>query len=184
MVHKCSMCSCGEQSSHAHGNIMQQHLLKPDLQLLSQVKDSPSELMTGRSVTMTCPHMASFVPVCPPGPLTRLIYTALPQRGSVRGMLQSPFFSLHGRCFYLTTQAFIRPISSLRTTSSSTNNLCSRQTRFNVNSSVSAVKDFFHGQRTLHLQYTAGLHLFSCTSAHSGVQPLKDSQHVKCSDHS
>lgn len=175
MVRKCSMCSCGDQSSHAHGNIMQQHLLKPDLQLLSQVKDSPSELMTVAEASpwlvLTWPPLYQFVHLDPWPDW----YTP-----HCRSEDLSVTFCSH-LSFPLMADVFISPLkhSSDQSTVSEL-----PLPPFNVNSSVSAVKNFFHGQRTLHLQYTAGLHLFSCSSAHSGVQPLKDSQHVKCSDHS
>lgn len=75
--------SCGLKSSHARGNIIQQHLLKPDPQLLSQVKDGPSVLTTmAQTFVVACPRTpppppTPSRPVCPAGPLTRLIHRSV-----------------------------------------------------------------------------------------------------------
>lgn len=165
------MWSCGERSSHAYSNIIQQHLLKSDLQLLSQVRDGSSVLMTIEEASpwlSKCPYMASFLPVCPPGPLIRLIdYTV--GWGSVRDMLQSPFLSLHVRCF-------ISPLKNSSDQSTASELLFPSLTFCVAGRILMSLPPRVQLKtklrpRTLHLQYTAGLHLFSFSSERSRVLP-------------
>lgn len=95
-----SVCvAVGGWRSHANSNLIQQHLLKPDPQLLSQVKDGLRVLTTMAEASpwliLTWPPSNQSVHL-DPGPEW---YTALWKRGSVCDMMQSPSISLHGKCF-------------------------------------------------------------------------------------
>lgn len=171
------MCSCGKRSSHAHSNIIQQHLLKPDLQLPSQVKDSSSVLMT---IADASPWLYQNVLIWPPfyfHPDPWLDWwTALSGWGFCpwHAAVTSP--SLSHQMFYLTAQAFIRPIYSLWATYSFTNNLCSRL-HFNVNFSSSTINSSPRTKKTA--VYSRFVFLQLCTQWSAACERLSGCQVVR-----